>query len=109
MKANTHPEFRLVLFKDITCDFSFVAGTAADPKTFAGTETVDGVEYPVVKIDISSASHPFYTGKQKALSTQGNVEKFLRKYGMLEEAKAAAAAAEAAEAAAAAEATASDA
>ena len=62
MKANTPPDFRLVLFKDITCDFSFVAGSAADPKTYAGTEEVDGVEYPVIKIDISSASHPFSSG-----------------------------------------------
>ncbi len=82
MKADTHPSFTMVLFKDITCDFSFIAGTAANPKNFAGTETVDGVEYPVMKIDISSASHPFYTGKQKSLSTQGKVERFLRKYGM---------------------------
>ena len=82
MKADTHPQFTMVLFKDTTCDFSFIAGTATNPKNFSGTETVDGVEYPVLKIEVSSASHPFYTGKQKSLGSQGKVERFLRKYGM---------------------------
>jgi large subunit ribosomal protein L31 len=82
MKTDTHPEFRLVCFKDITCDFQMVAGTTMDPKKFDGTVEVDGVEYPLVKVDISSASHPFFTGTQKLMDTEGRVQRFLRKYGM---------------------------
>lgn len=82
MKSDIHPEFRLVCFKDITCDFQMVAGTTMDPKKFDGTVEVDGVEYPLVKVDISSASHPFFTGTQKLMDTEGRVERFLRKYGM---------------------------
>jgi large subunit ribosomal protein L31 len=82
MKTDIHPEFRMVVFKDISCDFEMLCGTSTDPKNFNGTATVDGVEYPVIRVDISSGSHPFYTGTQKLMDTEGRVDRFMRKYGM---------------------------
>jgi large subunit ribosomal protein L31 len=81
MKADTHPEFRLVVFRDITCDLEFICGTSVDPKKFNGTVEVDGVEYPLIKVDISSGSHPFYTGTQKIMDTEGRVERFKKRFG----------------------------
>lgn len=82
MKTGIHPDYRLVCFKDITCDFQFVAGSTMSKAKYDGTVEVDGVEYPMVKIDISSASHPFFTGTQKLMDTEGRVERFMKKYGM---------------------------
>lgn len=81
MKSEIHPEYRFVIFRDISCDFEFLTRTAMDPKNFKATAEVDGVEYPVVNIDISSASHPFYTGTQKIVDAEGRVEAYYRKYG----------------------------
>ena len=80
MKDGIHPEYRDVVFQDISADFSFLTRS-----TIATRETVkwtDGKEYPLVKIEVSSKSHPFYTGQQKILATAGRVEKFRQKYGM---------------------------
>ncbi|SNR63623.1 LSU ribosomal protein L31P [Methylobacillus rhizosphaerae] len=80
MKPGIHPEYREVVFHDIGADFSFLTRS-----TITAKETVkwtDGKEYPLVKIEVSSQSHPFYTGKQKILDTAGRVEKFRQKYGM---------------------------
>ncbi|WP_334108473.1 type B 50S ribosomal protein L31 [Methylobacillus sp.] len=80
MKPGIHPEYREVVFQDIGADFSFLTRS-----TIATRETIkwtDGKEYPLVKIEVSSQSHPFYTGKQKILDTAGRVEKFRQKYGM---------------------------
>jgi large subunit ribosomal protein L31 len=80
MKEGIHPEYRDVVFQDISADFSFLTRS-----TISAKETVkwtDGKEYPLVKIEVSSKSHPFYTGKQKILDTAGRVEKFRQKYGM---------------------------
>lgn len=80
MKDGIHPEYRDVVFQDISADFSFLTRSTINAK-----ETVkwtDGKEYPLVKIEVSSKSHPFYTGKQKILDTAGRVEKFRQKYGM---------------------------
>ena len=80
MKDGIHPEYRDVVFQDISADFSFLTRS-----TISAKETVkwtDGKEYPLVKIEVSSKSHPFYTGKQKILDTAGRVEKFRQKYGM---------------------------
>ena len=80
MKDGIHPEYREVVFQDISADFSFVTRS-----TISAKETIkwtDGKEYPLVKIEVSSKSHPFYTGKQKILDTAGRVEKFRQKYGM---------------------------
>ncbi|ACT51564.1 MULTISPECIES: type B 50S ribosomal protein L31 [Methylovorus] len=80
MKSGIHPEYREVVFQDIGADFSFITRS-----TISTRETIkwtDGKEYPLVKIEVSSQSHPFYTGKQKILDTAGRVEKFRQKYGM---------------------------
>ena len=80
MKADIHPKYQDVVFQDVTSDFSFLTRS-----TISAKETVkwtDGKEYPLVKIEVSSKSHPFYTGKQKILDTAGRVEKFRQKYGM---------------------------
>lgn len=80
MKPGIHPEYREVVFQDIAADFSFLTRS-----TIAAKETIkwtDGKEYPLIKIEVSSQSHPFYTGKQKILDTAGRVEKFRQKYGM---------------------------
>ena len=79
MKSNLHPKVNTVVFKDISCDFSFL-GTS----TLHSSETVkweDGKEYPVIKVEVSSASHPFFTGKKMFVDTAGRVEKFQKKYG----------------------------
>ena len=79
MKPGIHPEYREVVFQDIGADFSFLTRS-----TIATRETIkwtDGKEYPLVKIEVSSQSHPFYTGKQKILDTAGRVERFRQRYG----------------------------
>lgn len=78
MKAGIHPEYRNVVFQDVTTDFSFLTRS-----TLGSKETVkweDGSEYPLIKVDISSASHPFYTGKHKIMDTSGRVDKFRKRY-----------------------------
>lgn len=79
MKADIHPEYKAVVFKDKTADFAIL--TRSTIRT--GKETIkweDGETYPVVYVDISSASHPFYTGKQQFVDTMGRVEKFRKKF-----------------------------
>ena len=78
MKADTHPNYRPVVFQDLTSDFSFLTRS-----TLTSKETVkweDGQEYPLVKIEVSSHSHPFYTGKQKMMDTSGRVDRFRKRY-----------------------------
>ncbi|MDR2963496.1 MAG: type B 50S ribosomal protein L31 [Bacteroidales bacterium] len=78
MKKGIHPEsYRLVAFKDMSNEQVFISRSAAPSKE---TITVDGVEYPVIKLEISSYSHPFYTGKMKFVDTAGRVDKFRNKY-----------------------------
>ena len=71
MKKEIHPNYRKVVFKDITTDESFIVASSVDT-----TETVteNGVEYPLVKVEISSSSHPFYSGKERAGGTTGRIE-----------------------------------
>lgn len=79
MKKGIHPEnYRPVAFKDMSNDVTFISRS-----TVATRETIeiDGVEYPLVKLEITSASHPFYTGKHKLVDTAGRVDKFLSRYG----------------------------
>ncbi len=79
MKKGTHPEtYRLVAFKDMSNDTVFITRSCATTKE---TITYEGVEYPVVKVEISSTSHPFYTGKMKLVDTAGRVDKFYSRYG----------------------------
>ena len=78
MKANIHPEnYRLVAFKDMSNDTVFITRSCANTKE---TIKIDGVEYPVVKLEISNTSHPFYTGKMKLVDTAGRVDKFYQRY-----------------------------
>jgi len=78
MKPDIHPNYRPVVFQDLSSEFAFLTRS-----TIATKETVkweDGNEYPLIKVDISSHSHPFYTGKQKTLDVGGRVDKFRRRY-----------------------------
>ena len=79
MKQGIHPEYREVVFQDMTSDFKFLTRS-----TLSSKETIkwkDGNEYPLVKVEISSATHPFYTGKNKVIDTSGRVDKFRKRYG----------------------------
>jgi len=78
MKKDIHPNYRPVIFLDSTANFSFL--TRSTVKTNDKMKWTDGKEYPVVRLDISSASHPFFTGKMKFIDTTGRVEKFQKKY-----------------------------
>lgn len=79
MQDGIHPNYRPVVFHDVGADFKFLTRS-----TIASKETIkweDGNEYPLVSVDISSESHPFYTGKMKYVDSAGRVEKFQKKYG----------------------------
>jgi large subunit ribosomal protein L31 len=78
MKKGIHPTYRPVVFQDAAGNFSFL--TSSTVKTTETIKWTDGQEYPLVKVEISSASHPFFTGKMKFLDTTGRVEKFQKKY-----------------------------
>ena len=78
MKAGIHPEYRDVVFQDVTSDFKILTRSTLSSKDTVKWE--DGNEYPLVKIEISSASHPFYTGKHKIVDTSGRIDKFQRRY-----------------------------
>ncbi|HOJ18919.1 MAG: type B 50S ribosomal protein L31 [Ignavibacteriales bacterium] len=78
MKKGIHPNYRPVVFKDFSCDFAVL--TKSTIKTTDTIKWEDGKEYPLIKLEISSGSHPFFTGKQKLLDTTGRVEKFMKKY-----------------------------
>lgn len=78
MKKDIHPEnYRVVAFKDMSNEEVFLTKSTADTKE---TLEVDGVDYPLVKLEISRTSHPFYTGKAKFLDTAGRIDKFKNKY-----------------------------
>ncbi len=81
MKQGIHPEYRYVVFKDVSTDFAFLSRSTIKVSDDQTIKWEDGNEYPLVKLDISSASHPFYTGKQKVLDTEGRIEKFKKKFG----------------------------
>lgn len=79
MKKDLHPSnYRPVAFKDMSNGDVFISRSTINTKE---TIEVDGVEYPVVKLEISSSSHPFYTGKSKLVDTAGRVDKFMNRYG----------------------------
>lgn len=78
MKKDIHPgNYRIVAFKDMSNDDVFLAKSTAGSKE---TIEVDGVEYPLVKLEISRTSHPYYTGKTKLVDTAGRIDKFKNKY-----------------------------
>ncbi len=78
MKQGIHPEnYRLVAFKDMSNEDVFITKSTADTKE---TIEVNGTEYPLVKLEISRTSHPYYTGKSKLVDTAGRIDKFKNKY-----------------------------
>jgi large subunit ribosomal protein L31 len=78
MKKETHPKnYRVVAFKDLSNGYTFLTKSAVNTKD---TLEVDGVTYPLVKLEISSNSHPFYTGKMKLVDTAGRIDKFKTRY-----------------------------
>jgi large subunit ribosomal protein L31 len=78
MKKDIHPKnYRLVVFKDISNDEIFITRSTAKSKE---TIKVDGVEYPLIKVEISNTSHPYFTGKMKLVDTAGRVDKFNSRY-----------------------------
>ena len=78
MKANIHPEnYRLVAFKDMSNDDIFITKSTVNSKE---TIELEGKEYPLIKLEISRTSHPYYTGKSKLVDTAGRIDKFKNKY-----------------------------
>jgi large subunit ribosomal protein L31 len=78
MKKDIHPtNYRLVAFKDMSNEHTFLTKSCADTKD---TIEIDGVEYPLFKLDISNTSHPFYTGKVNLVDTAGRIDKFKNRY-----------------------------
>lgn len=77
MKKDIHPEYKEVVFLDTSSDYKFITKS-----TMTSDETIDidGKNYPLIKVEVSSASHPFYTGKNIFVDTAGRVEKFNRRY-----------------------------
>jgi large subunit ribosomal protein L31 len=79
MKKGIHPDsYRLIAFKDMSNGYTFVTRSTANTRETVVLE--DGKEYPLVKIEISNTSHPFYTGKMKLVDTAGRVDKFMNRY-----------------------------
>ncbi|MEK9619848.1 MAG: type B 50S ribosomal protein L31 [Flavobacteriales bacterium] len=79
MKKDIHPEnYRLVVFKDMSNDYSFVSKSCAPSKET--TKWEDGNEYPLIKLEISHKSHPFFTGKMQLVDTAGRIDKFKTRY-----------------------------
>ena len=78
MKQGIHPDYQEVCFMDSATGFKFVAGSTLKP-----SETIEfeGETYPLVSVEVSSDSHPFYTGKQKFAAADGRIERFNKKYG----------------------------
>lgn len=79
MKADIHPKYRFVVFQDVSNGFKFLSKSTIHTKDTIKWE--DGEEYPVISVDVSSASHPFYTGTQKLMDTAGRVDRYYKKYG----------------------------
>jgi large subunit ribosomal protein L31 len=78
MKPNIHPDYREVVFHDLSCDFKFITRSTVQTREKIEFE---GKSYPLIKIEVSSESHPFFTGKHKIVDTAGRVEKFRQKFG----------------------------
>ena len=80
MRKDIHPEnYRFVVFKDMSNEYSFLSKSTTETKETIEWE--DGNEYPLVKLEISHTSHPFYTGKVKLVDSAGRVDKFMSRYG----------------------------
>ena len=77
MKKDTHPQLKEVVFRDISCNFDMITLSTAESSK---TVEVNGKTYPLLTFDVSSHSHPFYTGQQRLVDTEGRAEKFMKKY-----------------------------
>lgn len=77
MKKNTHPQYQEVLFVDSSTGYKFVCGSTVQPEE---TEVFEGKEYPVVRVAVSSKSHPAYTGAAQFVDTEGRIDKFRKRY-----------------------------
>ncbi len=80
MKKEIHPQTRDVVFQDLSADYTLITKSTVYTKD---TITLEGTEYPLYKCDVSSASHPFYTGTQKILDTEGRIDRFKKKYAKI--------------------------
>jgi len=78
MKDSIHPNYREVVFQDMSIDFKFITRSTINTRD---TIEFEGKTYPLVKIEVSAESHPFYTGKHKIVDTAGRVDKFRKKFG----------------------------
>ena len=79
MKKDLHSKnYRMVVFKDISCDYAFLSRSTVETKETIKWE--DGNEYPLIKLEISNTSHPFFTGKKMLVDTAGRIDKFKKKY-----------------------------
>jgi len=78
MKPDIHPEYRPVVFQDQSSGDNIIIGSTMQT---SDTITLEGVEYPLAKVELSSRSHPFFTGQMKIVDTAGRVERFERRYG----------------------------
>ena len=78
MKKKIHPQFREVIFQDVSSKFQILTKSTVNTKQ---TTQYKGKSYPLVQFDVSSSSHPFYTGQQRLLDTEGRAEKFKKRYG----------------------------
>ncbi|MHA4737883.1 type B 50S ribosomal protein L31 [Dyadobacter sp. MSC1_007] len=79
MKKDIHPNYREVVFWDLSSDYKFI--TRSTIETTENVTMEDGKSYPVYKVEVSSQSHPFYTGKNVLVDTAGRVDKFRKRYG----------------------------
>ncbi|QEA31935.1 type B 50S ribosomal protein L31 [Secundilactobacillus malefermentans] len=82
MKKDIHPDYHEVVFQDSSTGFKFLSGSTATSEETVKWE--DGKDYPLIRVEITSDSHPFYTGKQKFLQADGAVDRFNKKYGLSE-------------------------
>ncbi|MGX7030801.1 type B 50S ribosomal protein L31 [Vagococcus zengguangii] len=79
MKQGIHPDYRQVVFMDTTTGFKFLSGST---KYSEETVEFEGNTYPMIRVEVTSDSHPFYTGRQKFTQADGRVDRFNKKYGM---------------------------
>ncbi|MCA1038029.1 type B 50S ribosomal protein L31 [Bacillus infantis] len=80
MRQDIHPDYRQVVFMDVNSGYKFLSGSTK--KTNETIEWEDGNTYPLLKVEVSSDTHPFYTGKQKFADKGGRVDRFMKKYNM---------------------------
>jgi large subunit ribosomal protein L31 len=81
MKTDIHPEYRFVVFEDASANYRFLTRTTLKVDETKTTQWEDGQTYPIVQLEISNASHPFFTGQMKIIDSAGRVERFNKRYG----------------------------